>query len=80
MTLKELRELKHDISVFFKDELCRVVVEYDDRYLLTNNSDYDGTSPNETYDYAYGWWLCNDTSSDDEKLHRYLKPAKRRPI
>lgn len=80
MTLKELRALDHDILVHFKKELCRVVVEGSDRYLLSNNDDYDGNCPDNMYDYAYGWWLCNDTKSDDEILHRYLKPAKRRPL
>jgi hypothetical protein len=80
MTLKELRALNHDIYVHFRDELCRVVVEGSDRYLLSNNDDYDGNCPDNMYGYAYGWWLCNDRKSDDELFHRYLKPTKRRPL
>lgn len=80
MTLKELRGLKHDIYVVFKNELCRVAIEDDDRYLLSNNEDYDGNSPSETYEYSYSWWLCDADSSDNERLHQYFKPAKRRPI
>lgn len=80
MTLKELRELDHDILVHFKKELCRVVVEGTDRYLLSNNDDYDGNSPNNMYDYSYSWWLCDYRAVDGQRLHRYLKPVKRRPL
>jgi len=78
MTLKELRELDHDICVFFKEELCRVVVEGNGRYLLTNNSVYCGSKPSKMHGYRYGWWLCDKHDSDSQKLYRYLIPAKRR--
>lgn len=80
MTLKELRELGHDICVYFKKELCRVVVEGRNRYLLSNNEDYDGTCPDYMYGYSYGWWICNDRMVDDKIPYRYLKPSKRRPL
>lgn len=80
MTLKELRGLDHDIFVYFRDELCRVAVESGDVYLLSNNCDYDGTCPYEMHGYEYSWWLCSAKSCDELKLHRYLKPAKRRPL
>lgn len=80
MTLKELRELDHDILVHFEEELCRVVVENDDVYLLTNNCDYNGTKPSKMYGYQYGWWLCDKYDSDDQRLQRYLTPVKRRPL
>lgn len=80
MTLKELRELKHDILVPFRKELCRVTIEDDDRFLLSNSDDYDGTSPYKMYGYTSGWWLCDNCSHDGQNIHRYLKPTKRRPI
>lgn len=80
MTLKELRELDHDICVFFEEELCRVVVEGNERYLLTNNCDYNGTKPSKMHGYQYGWWLCDKYDSDDQRLQRYLTPSRRRPI
>lgn len=80
MTLKELRELDHDICVYFKKELCRAIVEGRNRYLLSNNEDYGGNCPDNMYDYSYGWWICNDRMVDDKIPYRYLKPSKRRPI
>ena len=80
MTLKELRALDHDIFVHFRDELCRVTVESGDVYLLSNNCYYDGTCPYEMHGYEYSWWLCDYHAVDGQRLHRYLKPAKRRPL
>lgn len=81
MTLEELRKLDHDIYVFFEEELCRVVVEDGDVYLLTNNCNYNGSKPSKMHGYAYSWWLCdNFGDSDDQRLQRYFKPAKRRPL
>ncbi len=80
MTLKELRELDHDIYVFFEEELCRVVVEGNERYLLTNNGNYAGSKPSKMHGYRYGWWLCDNRAVDGKELHHYLTPTKRRPL
>lgn len=80
MTLEELRELDHDIFVLFRKELCRVVVEGRNRYLLTNNYVYAGSKHSKMHGYKYSWWLCDKHDSDSQKLQRYLTPARRRPL